>query len=389
MRRFRLLALALLPLACGSSTPVCGDGVVDPPEACDEGALNATAGHCKADCSGVAAPPAAKVSITGDVFAFMKEVPGPRVSGAVISVLEQPDKTATTGADGHFEIDGLDAGSDVTLVMSHPDFYPTQSATYTLGPNGIHPFAIQALSTSLFKALSGLFTNLEQDTHCVLATTVTRLGGTLHVMVRQGEPGAALTISPAAADTMGPVYFGENVLPDMSLTATTKDGGALYYHVLPGDYVVSAQKDGVTFSPVKMKCRAGFLVNAGPPIGLQANADMPDWGASGAADTYSASTDAMCEKTAACVNAKNGMGAYPQATVDGCKATFRRALSFVDVTCDASVHVRDAWKAFFECRAADCSLTLGDDTACATEEKAYVDAMAVYAPCFTAAHHGK
>lgn len=387
MRSSPLLAAAVCLLsACGDDAKqaVCGDGQVQAPEICDEGSANGTAGHCKADCSGLPA----SVPVSGDVFAFMNEVPGPRVSGAKITVLEQPDRTATTGADGHFEITGLDEGSEVTLVMDHPDFYPTQTATYTLGPDGIHPFAIQALSTALFTALSGLFTGLEQETHCVIATTVTRLGGTLHVEVRQGEPGAALSISPTSADIKGPVYFGENVIPDMSLTATTKDGGGVYYHVPPGDYEVSATKTGVTFSPVKLKCRAGFLVNAGPPIGLQASVTAPDWGAGASlpADAYTASTDAMCVKTGECVNAKNGAGTYPAATVSGCQATFRRALSFVDASCDAKAHVRDTWKAFFDCRASDCTLTLGDDTACATEEAAYVAALAQYAPCYTAAH---
>jgi hypothetical protein len=31
-------------------------------------------------------------------------------------------------------------------------------------------------------------------------------------------------------------------------------------------------------------------------------------------------------------------------------------------------------------------LTLGDDTACATEESAFVAAMEQYAPCYTASH---
>jgi hypothetical protein len=81
-----------------------------------------------------------------------------------------------------------------------------------------------------------------------------------------------------------------------------------------------------------------------------------------------------------------GAGRYPAATVTDCQATFRRALGFVDPTCDAQARVRDTWKAFFDCRAASCTLTLGDDTACPTEEQAYVDAMEAYAPCYTAAH---
>lgn len=336
---------------------------------------------------GSATPSPGPVSIKGDVFAFLSEVSGPRVAGATVSVLEHPEKSVETGADGHFEIDGLAAGTDATLVLSHPDFFPTQSATYTLGARGIDPFAFQALSQSLYQALSGLFMGLEMDTHCVIATTVTRLGGAVHVRVRQGEPGATLSISPASSEIEGPVYFGENALPDMSLTQTTKDGGALFYHVPPGEYVITAAKGGYTFHSEKVQCRAGFLVNAGPPLGVQSSVASPDWGpATAALDAYSASTDAMCTRTGACSEAMNGAGSYPAATVAACQGTFRRLLGFVDPTCDAHAHVRDTLKAFFDCRAATCSLALGDDTACAAEEVAHVDALATYAPCYKAAH---
>jgi hypothetical protein len=119
---------------------------------------------------------------------------------------------------------------------------------------------------------------------------------------------------------------------------------------------------------------------------VQAHLVTPDWGATSAPDAYSASTDALCAQTGACVNATNGPAAYPPATVASCQATFRRTLGFVDPTCDAKAHVRDAWKAFFDCRAASCALTLGGDTACPAEEQAYVDAMTAYGPCYMAAH---
>jgi hypothetical protein len=339
-----------------------------------------------AGCSGGSPAPPAQVSIKGDVLAFGSEVGGPRVSGATVALLEHPEKSMVTGADGHFELDGLDVGSAATLTLSHPMFYPTQSATYTLGPHGIDPIAFQAVSTALYTALSGLFTGLEMDTHCVVATTITRLGGTVHVSVRQGEPGSTLSISPTSPDIKGPVYFSESVLPDMTLQQTTKDGGALFYHVPPGVYVISASKPGFTFTPQTVTCRAGLLVNAAPPMGVQASVAAPDWGSSAPPDAYSASTDALCAQTGACVEAMNGAGSYPAVTVSGCQATFRRALGFVDPTCDAQAHVRDAWKTFFDCRAATCALTLGGDTACPAEEQAYVDAMEAYAPCYTAAH---
>ena len=39
--------------------------------------------------------------------------------------------------------------------------------------------------------------------------------------------------------------------------------------VPPGEYVWTAFKPAHVFTRVKMKCRAGFLVNASPPWGLQ------------------------------------------------------------------------------------------------------------------------
>jgi hypothetical protein len=205
------------------------------------------------------------------------------------------------------------------------------------------------------------------------------------VRVRQGEAGAKVVLTPPVPAESGPVYFNESVLPDQSLTATTKDGGVLYYKVPPGDYMLTAEKSGIVFEPAKIKCRAGFLVNAGPPLGVQAHLRAPDWGAGAAlADSmYTAATDALCDKTSACVN-QNGAGLYPPATVDSCKSMFRRALSFVDAGCAATSHVEDAWRTFFTCRAGACALALGDDTACATEEQAFVDAMAAYGPCYSA-----
>ena len=60
------------------------------------------------------------------------------------------------------------------------------------------------------------------------------------------------------------------MLPDSKRTETSEDGGVLFANVPPGDYTWTAHKAGVKFRSVKMKCRAGWLVNASPPWGLQA-----------------------------------------------------------------------------------------------------------------------
>jgi cysteine-rich repeat protein len=59
-------------------TSACGDGVVNAGEACDDGALNGTYGHCKADCSG----------------------PGPHCGDSVVNGSEQCDDGNTSNTDG-------------------------------------------------------------------------------------------------------------------------------------------------------------------------------------------------------------------------------------------------------------------------------------------------
>jgi hypothetical protein len=385
---FFFFAPVLLLAACGpaeSASPgECGDGHVDVPESCDEGADNGLPGHCKADCSGKPA----LANVSGDVLAFAGEVGGARVAGAKVWVLENPDKSVVTGPDAHFEIDGLDVGSEVTLVMEHPDYHPTQTATFVLGEHGIHPFTIQAVSTVLFNALSGIVPNPPQeDKACSIATTVTRSGGSLYVHLRQGEPGTTVTLIPAAPAESGPIYFNEDVIPDVKQTSTSIDGGVVFANVPPGDYTLHGSKPGLVFQPVKLKCRVGQLVNAGPPLGVLAHVVDPDLagGDSYPDDAYSEATGALCEKTASCVNAKSP-GNYPPANVASCKAMFANALSFVDPLCDADAAFRGAWKALFECRAQSCDLALGGDEACPDEDAAFAAAMELYGACYAKSH---
>ena len=386
----RVLAItAALLVACGAkktsspppAAPVCGNGVVETGEACDEGSANGTpGGHCKADCSGLPK----KVSIDGDVFAFFSEVKGPRLQDVQVAVIERPDITVDAGVDAHFHIDGLYEGDEVTLVASQSTIQTTQSATYTLGPAGIEPFTIQVVPTTLYNALSSLLPQSpELDQYCAIATTVARMGGSLFAAHRQGMPDVTVALDPPVDPSSGPIYFNTSVLPDTTLAATTIDGGVLFYRVPPGKYLLKAMKNGVVFNSVRINCTVGALINAAPPMGPLANVATPDYakGVGRADDSYSASTDALCDQTAGCVNGSPSTDAYPAATQTSCKAMFRNMWSYVDPTCDATAHVREAAQTFFACRGANCTNALGDDTACASEDTAFRNAEAAYGAC--------
>ena len=100
------------------------------------------------------------------------------------------------------------------------------------------------------------------------------MGKSLYDPGAHGEAGATVTVTAADGSVLGseygPIYFNESVLPDYSWTETSDDGGVLFVNVPPGEYLWTAEKAGVAFRSVKMKCRAGWLVNASPPWGLQA-----------------------------------------------------------------------------------------------------------------------
>jgi hypothetical protein len=211
----------------------------------------------------------ALTTVSGDAIPFI-EVPDGRIEGAEISILERPEMRMTTGADGHFEFTDLPVGSEVTLVMDHPDYYPIQTGTIVLGPEGAERVTFQAVTYPIFDAFAAIVRVDPDETKCQMVTTVTRVGKSIYDLGAHGEADVVVTLDPPLPDSQGPIYFNSSVIPDFSLHQTSDDGGVLFLQVPPGEYVWTATKPGVEFTQVRMKCRAGVLVNASPPWGLQA-----------------------------------------------------------------------------------------------------------------------
>jgi hypothetical protein len=183
-------------------------------------------------------------------------------------VLEHPERTSVTGADGHFLFEGLEVGDDATLTLEHPDYHRIQTGTLRLEVAGAERVTFQAVNPLTYWGM-GLLVGMIPDERnkCQMVTTVTRVGKSLYDEGAHGEEGATVTIDPPLPPENGPIYFGSNVLPDPSLTETSDDGGVVFVQVPPGEYTWTATKPGVRFAQVRMKCRAGWLVNASPPWG--------------------------------------------------------------------------------------------------------------------------
>jgi hypothetical protein len=210
----------------------------------------------------------ATTTVSGDAFDFSVGITG-GVVNAHVYVLEDPTLDAHTDATGHFVIAGVRIGGDATLVMEHPDFIPIQTATIAVPAAGLSRVTFQAVTPTVRDALATSLGLTIDATRCQMVTTVTRIGRSVYDMGAHGESMATVTIDPPLPATSGPIYFNSMVFPDPALTQTSDDGGVLFTNVPVGTYTWTATKPGATFAQVRMRCRAGVLVNAAPPWGLQ------------------------------------------------------------------------------------------------------------------------
>jgi hypothetical protein len=225
-----------------------------------------------AGCGGSAetdGAPVVTASVTGNVFVFPF---GKNLPDAEITILELPGQSCITDEDGGFRFDGLEQGSEVTFVMNHPQYPRAQTATFALGSENLEEVTFQVPGFLIYNFLAFILQEQPTDNRCQIVSTVTEKGKSLYnAWLRHGVEGATVHISPELPESRGPVYFNDLVLPDRSRTETSVDGGVIFVNVPPGDYQLTATKEGHSFSAARIKCTPGTLVNASPPWGLQEN----------------------------------------------------------------------------------------------------------------------
>jgi len=253
MVRDVILVVCLMCMGCGGGGGGSSDGQTDG-DAGDE--------------------PVGPVSASGHAFVFGP--PGGRVEGGTVTVLEIPGLTTTTDADGYWEFPDLPGDALVSFVM-HKEGHPLiQTGSIRLEGEDIEQVSFQSPTDDMFEFIEN-YTLVESDpTMCQVASTVTRRGHSLYDTEpgTHGEPGATVTVDPPLPAAHGPIYFNlvtyDMIFPDPDLEETSDDGGVLFVNVPPGDYVLTAHKPDTVFTEVVITCRAGVLVNAAPPWGLQA-----------------------------------------------------------------------------------------------------------------------
>ena len=252
--------------------------------------------------AGTGGTPGPTVSVGGIAWGFT--LPGQGgydlIAGATISVLEMPELSTTSNMEGEFTIEGIPVGAQATFVMEH-DLYPlTYTKTHTIPDTDIENLTFQVPNNGLYAVIEIQLGITSEPDKCQMVSTFTRVGRTIGDPGHHGQAGAILDIDAPADTTIeeGPIYFGDNVVPDRNRDYSSLDGGVLIVNADPGDYTLSAscvsdpdleadflaeyppetypeedlrcQTEDVQFESVLMKCRAGVFLNASPSYGLQA-----------------------------------------------------------------------------------------------------------------------
>lgn len=212
----------------------------------------------------------APAHVSGMAFIFGPNSSGAVLDGASVSVTEDPSVTTTVAADGSFAFD-VPSGGPVTFTLQKDGLQTTQSAAIDIGPDGIPMLGFQVPTLSTVDLLSTLIRITVDPERCQVVTTVSRLGTEPYGGDGLGVEGATVTLA-GASDADGPIYFMYDPTlptPSRALTETSLDGGVVFANVAVGEYTMAATKSGTSFSSVDVRCRAGVLVNAAPPHGIQ------------------------------------------------------------------------------------------------------------------------
>lgn len=209
------------------------------------------------------------IKASGNAFGFPNYE---YVVGAQVTIFEMPEKSTTTDEDGYWEFTDLNPGEEATFVLLDPEenYVPIQTKTFTLPDTDLEQVTFQAPDQFTYDVLVELLGITIDDTKCQMVSTVTRVGKSIYDQGAHGEEGATVTIDPPVDSELGPIYFNSYVVPDITISETSDDGGVLFVNIPEDVYTLSAQKTGVEFISPVMKCRAGYLVNASPPYGIQA-----------------------------------------------------------------------------------------------------------------------
>ncbi len=210
------------------------------------------------------------VFVSGTAYVKGSTVP---VEGGVVAIAEHPEISTVTDANGHWML-AVPDGASVTASLTHADFIPTYTETFTTAGEDIDRVHFQMIAPALFEVLAGMLGVVPDPGKCQLSTEVTKVDAqdkTLDELIAvrpHGVPDVTVSLSPPSGTVTYFAYGDPFDLPDQNLTGTSTSGGLVSTQVDPGVYTLTATHPTRTFESIKVTCVAGRFINATVPRGL-------------------------------------------------------------------------------------------------------------------------
>lgn len=212
------------------------------------------------------------VTMSGTAYEFNRVTT--LLPGATIHVLEDPELTTTVADDGTYTLDVPD-DAQVTPYITQDGYATIYLQTFTTDGEDLRNVNFQTPTLGIKDALAALLGVPKNEAgypaQCVVVSTVSTKqvrGVSYQQFIAWGAHGVAgvtADISPQAGKR---TYFNEGVIPDASVTETSKDGGVVWTELPAGEYTLSAHGAGSQWPDVHVTCADGRIVNANPPWGL-------------------------------------------------------------------------------------------------------------------------
>ena len=213
------------------------------------------------------------------------------ISNASIRLREFPELSATTDEFGDYRFDVPDEADVTPYILSgegdltarpregEPTVKPyhwneIDLQTFRTGGEDLENVNFQVPADHEYKMLmawlqvpAGVDGRPEQSA-IVTTTAALNVRGVDYDVFWENTPhgvaGATATAEPPLPDA---IYFNEDVIPDSSLPATTRDGGIVWPVVPAGTYKVTTVSADARFAEFTATCAPGRVINANPPWG--------------------------------------------------------------------------------------------------------------------------
>ena len=200
-------------------------------------------------------------------------------------------KTDETGWWTMYVVKDTGVDLEFSFIYEKQDWITTKTNVNTIDDQDNLDFAIQYIDPYFFEfAMLPLVEGMMRSNgypnfffENAMVVTVGKSYASMHDdRLPHGDPGGTVSISPVSESYIGPIYFNESVIPDVTQKVVSVDGGVTWLNMpQEGTYFVTAHKTGVNYPTVKFtfsaadKAAGVQLYIASPPDSLEGDNDSP------------------------------------------------------------------------------------------------------------------